>query len=195
MNKRERRVKEIKSSEVRGNLPKLLTSVVKTGEPIGILNNAVLVAVLTHDKPKRALPPIEIRVDQARADWSNLIDAVSVRGARFCFPTKDRAKAVYLIRHKDFFNPFARAWIDHMGQWQAAQSREATLDELMDVQSSTAAHLSQLGENLQTGIQAINDKVACFFALVQRNGDLRNVPELGVGTPRTAALLERYEAE
>jgi len=49
--------------------------------------------------------------------------------------------------------------------------------------------------NPNVGIQAINDKVACFFALVQRNGDLRNVPELGVGTPRTAALLERYEAE
>jgi len=188
-------MQEIKSSEVRGNLPKLLTSVLKTGEAIGILNNSALVAVLTNVKPRRALPPIEIRVEQARADWSNLIDAVAVRGARFAFPSKDGSKYVYLERHRDFYNPFARQWLDHMTEWQATQSREATLEELMSVQSSTAAHLAELGSKLGTQLQEIDQKVRCFFALVQRNGDLRNVPELGVGTARTAPLLERYEVD
>lgn len=188
-------MQELKSSEVRANLPKLLASVFRTREPIGILNNAALVAVLTAVKPKRAIPPLPIRTEQAKADWSNLIDAVAVRGARFSFPSKDGTKLVYLVRHKDFQNEFARQWLDHMSAWQAEHDKAATLDEIMAVQTSTAAHLNELGANLQTHLQEIDQKVRCFFALVNRNGDLSNVPELGVGSLRTADLLERYEAE
>lgn len=189
-------MRELKSSVVRASLPKLLTSVFRTPqEPIGILNNTALVAVLTAVKPKRAIPPIPIRPEQAKADWSNLIDSVAVRGARFSFASKDGTKHVYLVRHKDFQNEFARQWLEHMSAWQAQHNHEATLDELMAVQTSTAAHLNELGANMQDRLREIDLKVRCFFALIQRNGNLSNVPEFGVGSPRTADWLERYEAE
>ena len=188
-------MENLKSSVVRAGLSKILSSVVLTQEPVGILHNDELVAVLTPHKPRQVIPALPIGAEQAKADWSNLIDAVAVRGARFVFTSKKKPGQVFLVRHKAFQSPFARQWIDHVSDWQTQHRQEATLEELMAIHASMASQLETLSANVQHSLADLHQKVHWVFASVNRNGDLLNTPEFGVSPLRKADDLGRYEAE
>lgn len=166
----------------------MLQSVITENHEIGIEHNGEVVALLTTQKPKRKIPPIQIGAEKAREGWSQLIESVSVRGARFMFTHKKNGHVVYLVREEQYANPFSQQWIENLNDWKDQNNYPVSVGETVDVEADAIKHLNE-------SVELISKKLSCLFALVNRGGDLNNVPDLGLVRSRTAADLERYEAE
>jgi hypothetical protein len=104
----------VKSSEVRTNIAQKVREVWQTGEPLEILLDGKVVAVITLDEPD-GVPPLRIGLKDARDGWSELLAEVSQSRARFYFYIRFRGlkegqlvPKVYLVPSKYRNRRFAR---------------------------------------------------------------------------------------
>lgn len=104
------------------------------------------------------------------------------------FTHKKTGEIVYLLREEQYANPFSQEWIENLNNWKDQNNYPVSVGETVDVEADAIKHLNE-------SVELISKKLSCLFALVNRGGDLNNVPDLGLVSPKTAADLERYEAE
>lgn len=174
----------LKSPKVRVSLQKLLTQIVQTGEDVGIELNGELVALLTKNEPTQSVPPIYITGEEAREGWSELLEAVMVRNARFFFRNRKTKDVMYLVRAPKYRNKFERRWVNHIADWKAEQDRTAQPDinDVIEGQEELQTLLASLAEEVTGTSKKLNQ----VFALLYRQGDIFKYPELGT-TPLKSA--------
>jgi len=176
----------VKSSEARTGLAKLVRQVLETRQDVVIEQNGELVARLTVKQPSNHAA--RMKVLEARETWSKLLESV-IRGAKWFFVLKlDPGTRVYLVRHEAYKNEVFERWRAEAQKEQQKKKVSTAADALRDVQAEMAA----LRESALGGINGVEQKIACLFALVNRGGDLLATPESGVVPIRTADDLEQF---
>lgn len=189
-------MKKITSTEVRDNLAKKLMEIFDTKIDVEIEQNGQAVAILTTKKPQRALAPLRVKSEDAKKNWGELLQAVSLRNARFAFHRRSKstgeAYQIYLIPSPHFENTFAKRWSAHVADGKQRQNGETTPNrELLEAQNETRNQL----EVLSKGIADVQEKLTLTFALINRNGRLYNTPELGVVKLAEEDDLDQYEVD
>ncbi len=176
----------VKSSEARTGLAKLVRQVLETRQDVLIEHNGEIVARLTVKEPSN--PVVRMKMLEAREGWSKLLESV-IRGAKWFFVLKlDPDTRVYLIRHETYRNEFSERYRAEAQKVRQKKEGSTAADALRDVQAEMAA----LRESALGGIDGVEQKIACLFALVNRRGDLLATPESGVVPIRTADDLDQF---
>ncbi|MES2832475.1 MAG: hypothetical protein V4695_10830 [Pseudomonadota bacterium] len=178
------------ASQVRKNLSMLLSNVFETGEDLGIDLSGQIVAILTSKKPERQIQPIRVKTDDAKKDWAELLQAISMRRARFFFARKlnEQPHRIYLLPNPDFENSFAKRWSEHVADYKTKNTNEQFSNcEMLKAQNDTAHQIASLRDDLLR----LDKKIAQTFAIINR-GDIRNTPEQGLGGLYDADDLDRY---
>jgi predicted MPP superfamily phosphohydrolase len=182
------------SSAVRKYLPKILKAVFENNEDLEIELYGQVVAILTLQEPHRAIAPLRIKTEDAKKGWSELLQAVSTRKARFAFYRKsgEHKYQIYLVPNPKCKNSFSEGWANHVASWKEnAQTVQSTGSVRLEPASDIHLEFASIHESLK-GLKNI---VKHTFALINRGGDVFKTPELGTLRLVDADDLERYEAD
>jgi hypothetical protein len=179
---------QVKSSAARTGLAKLVRQVLETHQDVLIEQNGEIVARLTVRQPRSHFAGLRMRMLEAREGWSKLLESV-ILGAKWFFLLKlDPDTPVYLVRHEAHKNEFFQRYRAEAQKVRQKKDVSTAADALRDVQAEMAA----LRESALGGIDGVEQKITCLFALMNRGGDLLATPESGVVPIRTADDLDRF---
>jgi hypothetical protein len=182
----------MKSSEVRKDLTKLLSSLLRGEvEEIDVEVNGEAVAVITKNEPALGTPAIYLKAEEAREDWAGILETVAIQNARYFFKRSGSDEKIYLRKHRDYRHSAARRWRAHVNAYRDEKTAPLTLEDLMASQEDLGRKVEEMGELLNE-MRTINK---LLFARIERGGDLFRTPENGVIRPFDAGDLDRYEAE
>lgn len=182
----------VKSTIARRDLTKLLNKLAREEIPkIAIEVSGEAIAVLTLDEPEYEIPPIKLMAEEARNDWAGILEAVSIRNARFVFCKKDSDKRVYLRRHKSFRHAASQRWSQHINEFREQQKQPPTMDDMLEAQDA----LSRKFEDVIDQISQMQTTHRLLFAKIERKGDLFATSENGYQPPLDSSSLDRYEAD
>lgn len=159
----------MKSSVVRARFTKILKQILDTGEDIGLDQNGETVAVLSLKQPATGVPPLRIGAQQAREDWSKLLECVVTSQAEFSFFSKKRKVTIYLTRCAEYDNPFVTAWTTHVAHWKGMQNQPVT------------------GSDIAPLLEQISNRLKHVYGLLNYNP--AELP------PKRESDLDRYEVD
>lgn len=182
------------ASEVRKNLSLLLRDVFDTKEDLGIELSGQVVAILTLDEPRRSIQPIRVKSEDAKKGWAELLQAVSMRRARFYFSRKSNEQTyqIYLVSNPDFENSFAKRWAEHVEEYKNKNSDgKVSSRELLESQNDTKHQIASLRDEFAK----LDKKIALTFALANRGGDVFKTPEQGIVRSADEDDLDQYEVD
>ena len=184
---------EISSSSARTMLVQKIREVIKTENDIGINVDGKEVVTLTLTEPRpSSTPALRITTVEATQGWSELLNFISIMGARFYFKLKplddeEETPRVYLVRG-DFRNRFQAPWKEHRRKW--VEEQMSGVDNQKEINEPNWDKLDDLHEKfgeLEKTIESISRQIVFSVASKNRNGDLYAVPELGIVPLRKAS--------
>ena len=196
-------MEEISSSVVRLQLSKKLRLIYETGNPIAILHNAVVVARLTLKEPAYEIPPLRIRLEEARKNWGELLDFIAIRRARYFFRMRfgsedEPPTIIYMVPASSYRNPFSEAWREHVTVFRNSEHQIPSVDAadiVEDLKDALRHDRQEIEAKLTSSLDAMDKKITCLVALINRKGNMYATPELGIVPTPNAADLDRYEAD
>lgn len=182
----------MKSSEVRKDLSKLISCLLRGEvEEIEIEINGEAVAILTKEEPTSEIPPIFLKAEEAREDWSGILESVAIQGARYYFKRASSSEKIYLRRHQTYRHTAARRWRAHVSACRQEKRAPLTLEDYMASHEDVVRKVEEIG-GLVDSLRTTN---RLLFARIERGGDLFRTPENGVVRSFDVGDLDRYEAE
>jgi len=161
---------------------------------LGIELSGQIVAILTPNKPQRSVQPIHVTSEDAKKGWAELLQAVSMRRARFYFARKSNEQTyqVYLVPNPDFENSFAKRWTEHVAECRSTKlDAKVSSRDLLEAQNDTKHQIALLRDELAK----LDKKVALTFALANRSGDIFKTPEQGIVPRPDEDDLDQYEVD
>lgn len=179
----------VKSSEVKRDLRATLKRVGETGQDILIEYSGEVHARLTTRKPQKKVAPVRLRVEDARQNWSKLMQVVATRDARFVFRLVN-SPAVFLLRDSEYQNGILHQWNEHIKKHRLTSATAGTAEAFDEAKDEIIHQIHCLDEV----VKQLSTTVRTAFASLTRT-DLRAFPETGLVPRRNEGDLERYEVD
>jgi hypothetical protein len=182
------------ATEVRKNLSLVLRDLFDTKEDVGIELSGQVVAILTLNEPRRSVQPIRVKSEDAKKGWAELLQAVSMRRARFYFARKSNEQTyrIYLVPNPGFENSFAKRWAEHLEEHKTKNADgQVSSRDLLEAQNDTKHQIASLRDEFAK----LDKKIALAFALSNRGGDVFKTPEQGIVRRADEDDLDQYEVD
>ena len=166
----------MKSSLMRMSLARHIRQVISSGEDLVVEHDGKEVAVLSLTPPKSGTAPLRMKLASAQAGWADLLNIVSLRGARYYFKLKplkdeDDTPTVYLYRYKQC-NRFVEDWNRHLEQQKL--SKVKANDELEGCLDKMKKNIDVVAKQLEDMRQVMR----CTFTAGNRDGHFPNTPDM-----------------
>ena len=183
------------ASEVRKNLSLLLRNVFDTKDDLEIELSGQVVAILTLNEPRPSVQPIRVKCEDAKKGWAELLQAVSMRRARFYFARKSNEEQqyrIYLVPNPNFENSFAKRWAEHVAEYKTKNlDGQVSSRDLLEAQNDTKRQIASLRKELAK----LANQIVLTFALVNRGGDVFRTPDQGIVRRADEDDLDQYEVD
>lgn len=177
------------STDVKSDLRGAIERVCEKKQDISIRYSGKVVAKLTAQQPSRRIPPVRLKIEEARQNWSELMQVVAIRGACFSFKLVDEVP-VFLVRDAGYQNPILLKWKEHLKEHKGSSDTAGTAETVDEAKDEIIQYI----ESLETALKSLTTKVSTAFASMSRR-DVHATPDNGLVRRQTVADLERYEVD